>query len=369
MSSWKFGAGRRKGVGWRTWHGDSAEATGAVPYYGSAGAEGTAWFEQDEAPPQKVPRLDASSSSHAGLYARQQQEGGPAVGVGYVSAGSSAASTAARAGLSAEELGSHWAAAATAAAGVEAPVASPSPEHGSSGGGGRGPVEGVVAEVLRIVRCKSSADYRQVLGLPMHEACDLQAVQSRYRQLMRLLHPDKRRVEDEARAGGRDVCDEAVRRVQRALESARGSSSPTASASASAAAWGAEAPPRSEAPALASLRRMQEIQRQQARQAMQRLREGAVGGGSMGAVWRTSEPPAASPVEPPASAAAPGLAPSAEDLLKDITEILAGGLPSAVAGAPPADPQREPATAGSAGGSSGGATTTSQLIDLLAGLR
>lgn len=76
--------------------------------------------------------------------------------------------------------------------------------------------------MLHIVRCDST-DFRQILRLsPFVEHGDLaQAAQSKYRHLMRLLHPDKRRSDDEARAGGRSVCDEAMQRVQLALAAAK----------------------------------------------------------------------------------------------------------------------------------------------------
>jgi len=38
---------------------------------------------------------------------------------------------------------------------------------------------------------------------------------------MRLLHPDKRTRDEEIRAGGKNLCDEAVRLIQKAVESAK----------------------------------------------------------------------------------------------------------------------------------------------------
>lgn len=262
------------------------------------------------------------------------------------------------------------------AAGAASPLASgdASPTAGRAGGGGA--AEGLVAEVLRIVRCPSHADYREVLGLLPDDAGDLQAAQSRYRQLMRLLHPDKRREEDETRAGGRDVCDEAIRRVQRALESARGSSTSSATNAQQSAAS------RTEDPAVQHMRRMQEVQREQARQAMQRHREVASGDGTggFGAAWRSTEaapaaaPRPAWPMEPPAgdglAAAVAGLGagPSAEDLLKDISLILGEEALGDAAVPRLADPRRRPGAVGEAPPVPN-AETTAQLINLLAGLR
>lgn len=117
----------------------------------------------------------------------------------------------------------------------------------------------VTSEVRRI-RDVGSSDYRRVLDLHPAESWDIQAVQSRYRQLMRLLHPDKRSKVAEARAGGREVCDEAVGLLLGALQSAK-----------QELGAGSEQDP--QRLAQQDMRRLQEMQRQRARQAMQRSQE------------------------------------------------------------------------------------------------
>lgn len=79
--------------------------------------------------------------------------------------------------------------------------------------------ESFVSEVRRISRCNST-DYRKVLGVAPGTT-DMQALQARYRLLMRLLHPDKRSEEEEAMVGGKGVCDEAVTMVTKAMQAAR----------------------------------------------------------------------------------------------------------------------------------------------------
>ncbi|CAE7408414.1 unnamed protein product, partial [Symbiodinium sp. CCMP2592] len=91
---------------------------------------------------------------------------------------------------------------------------------------------------------------------------ELPVVQSRYRQIMRLLHPDKRSAEAEASAGGRVACEEAFQRVQIALEAAKKE---------------IEKGPDPCNIARQSMRRMQELQRQRTQQAMQRQREDQAG--------------------------------------------------------------------------------------------
>jgi hypothetical protein len=73
--------------------------------------------------------------------------------------------------------------------------------------------------VRRVVR-GSGADFREVLGLEPGTT-DMKTIQSRYRQLMRMLHPDKRTAEEEAMVGGKNVCDEAVAMVQKAMQAAK----------------------------------------------------------------------------------------------------------------------------------------------------
>jgi len=116
-------------------------------------------------------------------------------------------------------------------------------------------MELLVAEVQRIRAAGVSDDYRRVLDLHPGECWDLPSIQSRYRNLMRLLHPDKRGIAAEARAGGRECCDEAITILQRAVEQAKQE-------------VGKDLDPRMRVQQ--DMRRMQEIQRTRARQAMQR---------------------------------------------------------------------------------------------------
>merc|ERR1711956_59288 len=113
----------------------------------------------------------------------------------------------------------------------------------------------LVAEVQRIRAAGISDDYRRVLDLHPGECWDLSTIQSRYRNLMRLLHPDKRGIAAEALAGGRECCDEAIAILQRAVEQAKQE-------------VGKDLDPQLRAQQ--DMRRMQEIQRTRARQAMQR---------------------------------------------------------------------------------------------------
>lgn len=113
----------------------------------------------------------------------------------------------------------------------------------------------LVAEVQRIRAAGISDDYRRVLDLHPGECWELSTIQSRYRSLMRLLHPDKRAAAAEARAGGRECCDEAIAILQRAVEQAKQE-------------LGKDMDPQMRAQQ--DMRRMQEIQRTRARQAMQR---------------------------------------------------------------------------------------------------
>lgn len=119
----------------------------------------------------------------------------------------------------------------------------------------------LVAEVQRIRSAGVSDDYRRVLDLHPGECWDLPTIQSRYRNLMRLLHPDKRGIAGEARAGGRECCDEAITILQRAVDQAKQE-------------VGKDLDPRLRAQQ--DMRRMQEIQRTRARQAMQRHQQSQV---------------------------------------------------------------------------------------------
>uniref|UniRef100_A0A7S4QE34 J domain-containing protein n=1 Tax=Alexandrium monilatum TaxID=311494 RepID=A0A7S4QE34_9DINO len=121
----------------------------------------------------------------------------------------------------------------------------------------------LVAEVRRVTDVGGS-DYRRVLDLHPGESWDMQVVQTRFRQLMRLLHPDKRSKVGEARAGGREICDEAVNLVLEALQAAKRE-----------LLGGDEQDPQRRAQQ--DMRRLQEVQRQRARQAMHRQQQSAAG--------------------------------------------------------------------------------------------
>lgn len=114
--------------------------------------------------------------------------------------------------------------------------------------------ETFASEVWRITGV-GIPDYKRVFGLEQSEFDDLQLIQSKYRHLMRLLHPDKRRKDEEARAGGKERCDLAVRLVQEALSKAKKQVQPTTD---------------SKQDLQEEMRRMQEMQRRRARMAMQR---------------------------------------------------------------------------------------------------
>ena len=70
-------------------------------------------------------------------------------------------------------------------------------------------------EVQRILNIDPRS-HSTVLDLP--PGAPLTQAQTKYRQLMRVLHPDKRTQMGEHLAGGSDACAEAVRRVQQAME-------------------------------------------------------------------------------------------------------------------------------------------------------
>merc|ERR1719277_1238007 len=177
---------------------------------------------------------------------------------------------------------------------------------------------------------------------------------------MRLLHPDKRLPDVEARAGGRSACDEAMRRVQAALEAAKqeaGSPVPAA-----------PRPPQGDLGDLQQrLRRAQEIQRQQARNAMQRQHRAesgdanaarATGGG--GAVAQAAGPGAAGDEHGRSATAVGGRGGSeapvpVDTVLADLTQALSGGS------SPPA---RTPSS--DAPCTQEAAATTAKLIDMLA---
>lgn len=116
------------------------------------------------------------------------------------------------------------------------------------------------SEVVRIRLC-SGTDFRRVLDVPLEESRDLQAVQSRYRQFLLLLHPDKRSQVSETYAGGRVACDEALALVQRAFQTAKRE---------------LDTDPERPTSAQDGMRRMQEVQRERARQAMRRQKSAEV---------------------------------------------------------------------------------------------
>lgn len=124
---------------------------------------------------------------------------------------------------------------------------------------GTGEEQVLAAEVRRIrLSAGGPNDFRHILDLEPPHCWNLQLVQSRYRQLMRVLHPDKRSKAGEALAGGRSACDEAVGLVQAALQHAKQE---------------IESGPDPAQLAQESMRRMQEVERQRARLAMQRQQQ------------------------------------------------------------------------------------------------
>eukprot|EP00929_Paragymnodinium_shiwhaense_P038986 TRINITY_DN20516_c0_g1_i1.p1 TRINITY_DN20516_c0_g1~~TRINITY_DN20516_c0_g1_i1.p1 ORF type:complete len:377 (+),score=75.06 TRINITY_DN20516_c0_g1_i1:70-1200(+) len=208
--------------------------------------------------------------------------------------------------------------------------ASPAPSPGMSpdvqnGDDSRGVPEGpsFEAEVERILAYVGTNNHRGILGLQPEEAGDEQAIQSKYRRIMRLIHPDKRRPEEVAKVGGKERCDEAVTLVQKALADAKKA---------------AKEDPRLRAQHNNSVR-LQEIQRQQARQARQQQQ------------MRQSPSPAAS-----ASAFSFSPSPSPASSQEDFGDLLTAlGQATATTSAPPR--------------MASGGSTTSQITALLANLR
>jgi hypothetical protein len=150
------------------------------------------------------------------------------------------------------------------------------------------PDEAFASEVWRITGIDSN-DYRRVLDLESHEFLDMNVISSKYRRLMRLLHPDKRRAEEQSRAGGKQRCDLAMKRVQEALNSAKKRIQPKAHTSTAGeddavigkngtsqpSPYRPNGTQKHEQPdphrdLQDGMRRMQEIQRRQAQMAMQR---------------------------------------------------------------------------------------------------
>jgi len=229
---------------------------------------------------------------------------------------------------------------------------------------------------VRRITCAGRAA-RDILGLLPSQLGDLQAIQSKYRQLMRLLHPDKRRADDEANAGGRELCDEAVSLVQQALEDAKRD----------AASWLRREAQQQEVHSN-PLHRVQEVQRQQARSAMHRQQR------PQSASLRSARSPSGvMPVDEPKSNVLPEAKDDVGSLIADIAQVLgpAGhGSESISSPATTTDPRR--VVLGVGGGeslptratatdprraaippprcestSAGG--MTSQIVDLLAQLR
>eukprot|EP00438_Fugacium_kawagutii_P022450 Skav227537 [mRNA] locus=scaffold3314:192289:206859:+ [translate_table: standard] len=122
------------------------------------------------------------------------------------------------------------------------------------------PGQSLASEVSRI-RAAAVDDYREILGLSQEGDLELSQVQSRYRQIMRLLHPDKR---GNASLGpaALTACDEAMERVQQALQGLKKE---------------IEVGPDPSFVARQSMRRMQELQRLRAQQARQRQQEQQMG--------------------------------------------------------------------------------------------
>lgn len=111
---------------------------------------------------------------------------------------------------------------------VAAPVAAPLPKVNERLPRDLPPDEALAAEVRRINACRDS-DYRSILELD--KAANVDTAKSHYRQIMRLLHPDKRTSVGEELAGGKDPCDQAMQKVQASLKQAElgiGSKAPVA---------------------------------------------------------------------------------------------------------------------------------------------
>jgi len=115
------------------------------------------------------------------------------------------------------------------------------------------------AEVSRILHAEP-ADFRVILGLNPMASLDISAIESQYRRLMLLLHPDKRNHLNEIDAGGRHSCDEAFRLVQDAVHAAKRE-------------WQRVKMPDPVHESQKRMLRMQEIQRQQSRNAQQRYQQ------------------------------------------------------------------------------------------------
>lgn len=109
---------------------------------------------------------------------------------------------------------------------------------------------------LSRIRTAAVDDHREILGLSQEGDLHLSQVQSSYRQIMRLLHPDKR--DASMSVADQKACDEAMERVQQALQGLKVE---------------IEKGPDPSLVARQSMRRMQELQRLRAQQARQRQQE------------------------------------------------------------------------------------------------
>mmetsp|Transcript_7366 Transcript_7366/g.16088 ORF Transcript_7366/g.16088 Transcript_7366/m.16088 type:complete len:416 (+) Transcript_7366:39-1286(+) len=74
-------------------------------------------------------------------------------------------------------------------------------------------------EVQRIHNAHAS-DWTRILGISRGDEASIQVAKSRYRQSMKLLHPDKRTESGERRAGGKEVCDSAMHKLLEAVDMA-----------------------------------------------------------------------------------------------------------------------------------------------------
>lgn len=84
-----------------------------------------------------------------------------------------------------------------------------------------GPMEADKALASEVKRIHAAKDFRMVLGFAVGETMTLQLANSRYRQLMLLLHPDKRTDKGIASAGGLEACDKAYEQVMEAIRNAQ----------------------------------------------------------------------------------------------------------------------------------------------------
>jgi len=85
----------------------------------------------------------------------------------------------------------------------------PSKEHTS---------EDFAQEVKRINYVSDAGSDMQALGLDPADKPSSALVKRRYKELMLVLHPDKRKAEGERLAGGKQVCDRAFQRIQKVKE-------------------------------------------------------------------------------------------------------------------------------------------------------